>query len=126
MAGTCTVTMKRGYIDNSLNSLRAYEFDFTADSADASFPVATLSSFGVVAGNIVDVAVIFDGTTAPDSLDVSITDGYGAVIYSAANLTATQLRGLLSQIIPTVNGATVTLSGNAVNSAKVKIILYVV
>jgi hypothetical protein len=126
MAGTCVVTMKRGYMDNSLNSLRAYEFDFTADAADASFPVASLSSFGVVAGNIVDVGVIFDGTTPPSALTLSIADGYGAVFYSAAALAATQARGLLSQVVPTVNGVSVTPTGNATNSAKAKIIVYVV
>ena len=125
--GTCTVTLMRGYIDNSLNAQRAFEFDFTASATDASFPATgTTTQFGPVGAIIDDIGIIFDGTTAPDSLDVSITDGYGAVIYSAANLTATQVRGLLTQTIPIVNGMTVTLSGNTTNSAKVKIIVYLV
>ena len=127
MAGTCVVTLKRGYVDNSLNAKRAFEFDFTADAAAATFPATgTAAQFGDIGAIIDDIGVIFDGTTAPDSLTIIITDGYGAVIYSATALTATQARGLLMQTIPVVNGFTVTLSGNTTNSAKVKIIVYLV
>ena len=125
MPGTCTVSdLRRGIAGNSYNAQGAVEFDFTADAADASFPVGS-SDVGL-GGLIDDVGIIFDAVTAPNTLTISIKDGYGAVIYSAVGVTATQARGLLMQSIPIVNGLTITLTANATNSAKVKIVIYVV
>ena len=122
MAGTCEVTLNRGYIDNSLNPAREFLLDFTADAAAATFPVGSIPSN--VSGIITDIGIIF-GTTGPNTLTISVADGYGRVVHSEANITASKAAGLLLSSLQFGKGLTVTLSANGTNSAAVKIILYV-
>jgi len=122
MAGTVEVDINRGYIDNTLNPAREFVLDFVADAADASFPVGSIDDN--VSGILTDVGVIW-GSTGPNTLDVSIADGYGRVVYAATGLTATQVAGLLLSSLQFGKGLNVTLSNNATNGAAVKIILYV-
>jgi len=121
MAGTVAVDISRGYIDNTLNPAREFVLDFVA-GADGSFPVGSIPDN--VSGILTDVGIIW-GSTGPNTLNISIADGHGRVIYAATGLTATQVAGLLLSSIQFGKGLTVTLSNNATNSAAVKIILYV-
>ena len=122
MAGTVAVDINRGYIDNTLNPAREYVLDFVADAANAAFPVGSIPDN--VSGWINDVGIIW-GATGPNTLDISIADGYGRVVYAATGLTATQVAGLLLSSLQFGAGLNVTLTGNATNSAVVKIVLYV-
>ena len=62
------------------------------------------------------VRVLFDGTTPPNSLTVTVKDGIGVTIASGT-LTAT---GIISMDTPvqTAGGMSVTLTGNTTNSAE--------
>ena len=122
MAGTVAVDINRGYIDNTLNPAREYVLDFVADAANAAFPVGSIPDN--VSGILTDVGIIW-GTTGPNTLNVSIADGHGRVVYAATGLTATQVAGLLLSPLQFGKGLNVTLTGNGTNSAAVKIILYV-
>lgn len=124
MAGTTTTTLVRGHIDGSLNPQVAYEVNFTADASNAAFVNGSVPSN--VAGLIDDIGIIFDGTTPPNTVTISITDGYGRVVYSASSITATQAKGLVDVPVPIVNGLSIALSANTTNSAKVKIIVFMV
>ena len=122
MAGSVEVTLNRGYIDNTLSPARDFVLDFVADAADGSFPVGSIPDN--VSGWINDVGIIW-GSTGPNTLNVSIADGHGRVVYATTGLTATQVAGLLLSSLQFGKGLTVTLTNNATNSAAVKIVLYV-
>ena len=122
MAGTVAVTLNRGYIDNTLNPAREFVLDFVADAADASFPVGSIPDN--VSAILTDVGVVF-GATGPNTLNISIADGYGRVVYAATGLTATQVAGMLLSSLQFGKGLNVTLTNNTTNGAAVKIILYV-
>ena len=61
--------------------------------------------------------VLFDGTTPPNSLTVTIKDGIGVTI-ATGTLTASGEIDLGGSPIPTAGGLTVSFSGNTTNSAK--------
>jgi len=127
MAGTAVGSLLTGTVDRSLSYTKAWVVQFTADAADGSFPVYTLPTD--FAGMVSDISFVFDGTTPPNSLTYVIKDGY-AIPYlpgsGTTTITASSGRGLLSQNTPIINGGTITLTGNATNSAKVKVIFYLI
>ena len=124
MAGSSYYFIRHTYLGGKINTLKTLEVSFTADASTGAFPVFSMPSD--LGGIVMDTSVVFDGTTPPNALTFTIRDGYGLTIDTATGITASTTRGRLSQNTPFANGGTITLSGNTTNSAKVKVILYVI
>ena len=124
MAGTAVGKLITGTVDRTLSYTKAWEVSLTADASDALFPVYSLPSD--FAGMISDISVVFDGTTPPNSLTCLTKDGYGLTIHSVGPITASTGRGLLDANVAVVGGGSITVTGNTTNSAKVKVILYLI
>lgn len=123
MAGTAVGKLKTGTVDRTNSYVKAWEVQFTADASAATFPVYTLPTD--FAANITDISFVFDATTPPDSLTYLVKDGYGLTILAETTITASSGRDLLGVNYQVVNGGTVTLTGNSTNSAKVKVVFYI-
>ena len=122
MAGSYSITTKYCKVNDQLNPLKVLEISLTADAADGSFPSVLFDTgFG---GILMDVSVVFDGTTPPNALTWSLKDAYGLVIASGTSITASTSRGVLDSNMPT-RGGSLVCTGNSTNSAKVKVVLYV-
>ena len=121
-AATIVSPIVSGKFNNRDSSIRCYTMDFTASSVDGSFAVGNLPSN--LACLVLDIGIIFDGTTPPNTLTVSIAGGFGSVLYSTSSLVATAPRPILLQAMPVTNGLSCTLSANTTNSAKVKVIFF--
>ena len=94
--------------------------DVTADSANHTIPdwsPATDARLADLTKYISAVRVLFDGTTPPNTLTVTVKDGIGVTIASGT-LTASGSIDLGGSPIPTAGGLTVSFSGNTTNSAK--------
>ena len=123
MAGTVTPGSKRkGTLDGEYQSLLAYPFDFTADVADGSYPSVNLTN---VTGYLAAVRVIFDAQ-APDNIDVQVADGDGVDLLggSGSGFTATG-QIILGPPAAFIEQLIIKLTGNTVNSAGVRVVLYV-
>lgn len=120
MAGSWTsFSHDNGMTSGQRSLIEKYSAIFNADASDASIPStsclikgAFLSGFGA----------LFDGTTPPDSLEITLTDEDGLVI-ATATLSASG-RGTLSTPVPIINEVNIALAGNTVNGAKGTIFLY--
>lgn len=125
-AATCVQTKTRGHMDGTLNPVIAFQFAFVADSTDGSYTAALPSAIlQDIAGILMDVGIVF-GSTGPDSLDITITDGSGRTVYSTSNLTASQAAPVMTDSVPVVGDVSVIISGNTTNSAAVNITLYLI
>lgn len=121
MAGSYSITTKYCKVNDQLNPLKVLEISLTADAANGSFPSVPLDpGFG---GILMDVSVVF-GSPAPNALTWSLKDEYSLVIASGTSITASTARGMLDSNVPT-RGGSLVCTGNTTNSAKVKVVLYV-
>lgn len=122
MAGSwSSLTTHVGTIGEVWKPTVGLEYEFTADASDASVPDKETDS---ISGAIGAVAVIFDGTTAPNSVTVSVKDKYGAV-RATGTLTATGYLDLDGPVVFVPGALTISVSGNSTNSAKAKVILVI-
>jgi hypothetical protein len=87
--------------------------------------VATFAGTGRVEGDglLLDIAIILDGTTPPNSLVYTFKDNDGLTI-KTATITANTARPLLTANVAVFGGINITLSGNTTNNAKGKIKFY--
>ena len=118
MAGTVIgPSVRRSY-----RPMRGYVYDFTADSADGSYPQANLPDTGLITG----VTVVF-GDPAPDNIDIAIADqdGVDRLGGQGQGFTGT---GKVSLGPPEmfVDGLIINLSGNTVNGARLRVVAYVI
>jgi hypothetical protein len=91
----------------------------TADVSNATFPSWAFSGPG---GMLMEIGVVF-GTTAPDSLTVSVFDS-DMLLVEEATITASGRIILADGARCLLHGGTVALSGNTTNSATAKVVLY--
>lgn len=121
MAGASS-TFSQEYNNNS-NDLpgrtKGFAYAFVADSATAAFTAHTTAlSFD---GALAAVGVKF-GTTAPDSLTVTVADVLGVTV-AAGTVTASGYLELDRPLFFTPGPLTITLSGNTTNSAAATVAL---
>lgn len=122
MAGSHSYSIRHCYIGGKLNPVKVFEVSFIADVADASFPVFNMPAD--LGGILLDTSVAFDGVTPPDTLTFSIKDGYGLTMDSGTILASTTKSRLPQNLL--FRSGSVTLTGNTTNSAKVKVIFYMI
>lgn len=118
---------------NNVGGVRSIVVTATASSTDASFPTATLFSLGLndISGAFVGLATN-PGSTAPtDNYDITLVDGDGLDRLNAVGMnrdTTTSERVAVTGVPYFTQGElgnlTLTIAGNAVNSAVVVITLY--
>ena len=94
---------------------------FTADASAATIPDLSLS--GIPSAFLTDVGIVFDGTTHPNTLTITVKDIDGATAYTASSITATS-RLSVSERPSLVRGCTASFSANGTNSAKARVTLY--
>lgn len=120
MAGSWTdFTHTTGMTSAQRSLIEKHSATFTADASNAAIPSkvcpvkgAFLSGFGVLFG-----------TTAPDSLEVTLTDEDGLTI--ATGTLSASGRGTLTTPVPLINEVNIALAGNTTNSATGTFYLYV-
>jgi hypothetical protein len=126
--------VKPKFIDltSSLRGGQIIAFDWTADESDGSVPVSTCPT--PVHGFVVKAVTIPDGTTAPTAgYDAVIEDKDGVDVMGGA--LADRSAVAAEQAVPNVGGnvvpnwvsglLTLKLTGNAVNSAKGTVKVYI-
>lgn len=109
-----------GYVGNTKNMF-AISAVFTADAANASIPDLSLAD--MPSAFLTDVGVVFDGTTPPNTLTVSVKDIDGLTAFTESSITASA-RIAASDRPSLVKGLTVACSANTTNSAKARVTLY--
>lgn len=139
MAGTITGTITRFDV-NGKKSCKIV-LTCTADAAAATYPATVINSITNIAdydlrGMFLSEVKTIPGTTGPtDNTDFTITDEYGIDILTARgsnaidNATSNWITsgGSSNYPMPLITGnLTLTISGNAVNSAVVTIVLNLV
>lgn len=130
MAGSVTVTDLAKVQQGRDQSIYKVEFDWTADAAAATVPAKASNDVD----GLVFMAVTDPGSTAPTaSYDITLTDSDGCDVFGGelANRSDTaieQASPLVGNFYGQryVKGAlTLNVTGNAVNSATGKVIVYV-
>lgn len=107
------------HINNVWKPTIGYAYEFTADSSDGSVPDKTTAP---MAGALAAVAIVFDGTTAPNSVTLTVADALGATIVTDT-VTATGYLDLDKPMVFLPGALTISVSGNTTSSAKAKISL---
>lgn len=122
MAGSWTTQTKDGLATAGglPQSMFSVASTFTADAANASVP--NLPIIDNPSAFLTDIGIKF-GTTAPDTVTITITDSDGLTVYTESSITAST-RISISERPAVLNGCTVAISGNTTNSATAKVILY--
>ena len=124
MAGSWAgeVISKDGFYAGRARVVTEISNEFTADASlatipdwDSTYDCAFLVGFGC----------IYDGTTPPDSLTITVKDADGLTV-ATASATSASGRGTLTAPVPLINGFTVSLSDNTTNSAKGTVKLLVI
>ena len=137
MAGSST-TVTFGKIDTpyaGTHGLVKVEIDWVADDADGSVPDGVFDATDTIdiLGRYCILGITNPGTTAPtDNYDITVEDEYGCDIFGGQLLNRDS--ALSEQALPNVGGAyggrpcagilTFKLSGNSVNDATGKCVLY--
>lgn len=130
MAGSVTVTDLTRVQQGRDQGIYKIEFNWTADSADGSVPAKTSQEID----GLVFMAVTDPGATAPTaSYDITLTDSDSCDVFGGelANRSATAIEQA-SPLVGNFYGQryvkgtlTLNVTGNAVNSATGKVIVYV-
>jgi len=94
--------------------------DFTADAVAATIPDLPITDINP--SRITDIGVVFDGTTPPDSLTVTVKDIDGLTAWSGTFAASGRLA--CDERPAILGGCTVACSGNTTNAAKAKVIAY--
>jgi hypothetical protein len=118
MAGTVVLTSQY-----NLGNVRAAVITLTADAAAATFPATTLASLGLsISGTILEASANPGATAPTDGYSVTLLDADGLDRFRGALVdldTANSERRPVWSLIAAGEPATVTATGNAVNSAVV-------
>lgn len=123
MAGSWSAVTPRGYgyKNGSFQSMFALSAVFTADASAATVPDLSLAHFETAF--LTDIGVVFDGTTPPDTVTVTVKDADGLQAFQEASITASG-RVVVSDRPSLAGGCSVAISGNTTNSAKARVTLY--
>ena len=96
---------------------------FVADSTDGSVPDLPLKH--IPGAFLTDVGVVFDGDATPDAVTVTVKDTDGLECHPNDDLEFIASGRLpVSDRPSVVGGCSVAISGNTVNSAAGKVVLY--
>lgn len=121
MAGSWSGITKteEGFYGGRALAFWAAESAFTADAGAATIPdLAVAGSTGLLCA----AGAVFDGTTPPDSLTLTVKDKYGTTVVTGT-LAATGRIAFDDGPQAIVGGCTVSCSGNTTNSAKATVFL---
>ena len=122
MAGSWSEISYRSNSAKGGKSLSMYSAiaEFTADASAATVP--DLPLIETEPAILTDIGVVFDGTTAPNSVTVTVKDIDGLTVFTD---TLTASGRLPCEDRPAlVGGCTISISGNTTNSAKAKVVAY--
>lgn len=124
MAGSWTQTTDRqGYVAGAYKQPRGLGYECTADAAAATIPDLTLTS---LSGWLCAIDVLFDPTTAVDSLTITPKTIDGVDMVAAATVLTATGRIVFSPPIPFAGGLIIDPGAtNTVNSGKAKFYLLV-
>ena len=112
---------KSGFYAGSSRVITELSNEFTADASAATVPDWT---FAHDCSFLFGFGAVFDGTTPPDAINITVKDQNGLTVATAAAV-ASSGRQSLTNPVPLINGGTISIDGNTTNSAKAKIVLYV-
>ena len=112
---------KSGFYAGNARIITELSNVFTADASAATVPDWT---FAHDCSFLFGVGAVFDGTTPPDAINITIKDQNGLAVATAAAVSASGRQSLTTPV-PMINGGTISIDGNTTNSAKAKIVLYV-
>jgi len=102
------------------NQMFAMWREFTADAAAATVPDWDITN--IASSFVADFGVVFDGTTPPDTVTLTIKDRDGLTVHEETGITASS-RVALTDRPSVIGGCTISISGNTTNSAKAKVII---
>jgi hypothetical protein len=94
--------------------------EFTADASAATVPDWDLKD--IPSAFLVDLGVVFDGVTPPDTLTVTVKDIDGLTVFEESGITASA-RVVVADRPSIIKGCVVAISANTTVSAKAKVIL---
>ena len=122
MAGSWTTyETSRGGADTEFpTNIFSISATFTADASNATVPNLVLGTN--VSGILIDIGMVFDGVATPDTVTVTLQDA-DTLSAGSGTLTASG-RYQPDYNAPLIGGGSIIISGNTVNSAKCKVVLY--
>jgi len=116
-----TLANRDGYLEGAFNKPIGIAREFTADASAATIPAYAIGS---LSGFITAIDVEFDAVAPPNSATVTVSTANGIAVISGSALTASG-RITLSSPVPVAGGFIITVTGNTTNSAKAKVVVYV-